>query len=149
ATSSPCLTILVSAMPARICGSDMPSAAHRKYRASLARENALFFYKIQWQKLDTYFRRVVLDVGTVKRSGCVTHRFHRVTKGHSHNGYSVFCCQWSTPSDHGTTRTVVRQALQEQSSVAALQWWQAPELGLGVQQETACLTPSFALQAGF
>jgi hypothetical protein len=49
----------------------------------------------------------------LKHPGCVTHRSRRVTTGHSHSGCTVFCCQWSTPSDHGTTRTVARPALPE------------------------------------
>src|ERR1044071_1267764 len=36
------------------------STAYRKYRASLARGNTLFFHVIRWQELDTYFRRAVL-----------------------------------------------------------------------------------------
>ena len=36
------------------------SAAHRKYRASLARGNALFFDAMRWKELHTYFRRAPL-----------------------------------------------------------------------------------------
>ncbi len=38
----------------------MASAAHRKYRASLARGNAWFLHAIWWQELDTDFRRAAL-----------------------------------------------------------------------------------------
>jgi hypothetical protein len=36
------------------------SAAHRKYRASLARGKVLFFRAIRREKAVTYFRRAVL-----------------------------------------------------------------------------------------
>ena len=41
-------------------GQKQARAAHRTYRASLARGNALFFHTIRWKELDTYCRRVVL-----------------------------------------------------------------------------------------
>jgi hypothetical protein len=37
-----------------------PSTAYRKYRASLARGNALFFHALRRKELVTYFRRAVL-----------------------------------------------------------------------------------------
>jgi len=36
------------------------STAYRKYRASLARGNALFFHALRRKERDTYFRRAVL-----------------------------------------------------------------------------------------
>src|SRR5882672_4168264 len=39
----------------------MASTAYRKYRASLARGNALFFRAIRQKERDTYLRRAVLE----------------------------------------------------------------------------------------
>src|SRR5262249_32255964 len=57
----PAWTLLAAAGPIAAGWTGVRSAAHRKYRASLARGNALFFHTIRWKELDTYFRRVVLE----------------------------------------------------------------------------------------
>jgi len=62
----------------------LSSAAHRKYRASLARGSALFFRTMRWQEPDTDFRRGVLGWHMAKDK-------HRILQGDSAGAKAGLC----------------------------------------------------------